>query len=108
LEWNSLTHAKLTQDLAAGGNEFRKLKLRDGTIVTASVSLRSFTRSKELWAYMQFKVNLKTVTKYIGKVSADSRFESLRLGWAAIHSRKIAELNDWRWLELKNVNVKKN
>jgi hypothetical protein len=85
------------QDKAAGGATRRQLRVEDGAIVVASVSVRSFKRSKQLYGYLQFKLDNKTVTRYIGNVSADSKFESLAKGWRTVRTRRIAEANGWTW-----------
>lgn len=87
------------QDAAAGGGQFRELRLRDGSVVIVSVAARKFVdNSNKRYGYMQFKTQGKTVTKYIGRVTANSHDESLRLGWDLIHTRKLAESFGWRWV----------
>ena len=98
-----MTEGKREQDEAAGGHEYRQLRLADGTIVTASVAARRFARmSAQCYAYLQFKVHGKTVTKYVGRVTADSRAESLRLGWSLLRSRKLVESFGWDWVKRNN------
>ena len=72
-----MTAGQREQDEAAGGPERRELRLADGTVVTASVAARHYSRSHQLYGYLQFKAHGKTVTKYIGRVTAESRAESL-------------------------------
>lgn len=87
------------QDLAAGGFAHRQLRLANGTIVVASVSARQYSRTpNQRYGYLQFKTNGKTVTRYIGRVTADTREESLRLGWKLLRSRKLVEANGWTWV----------
>ncbi len=87
------------QDEAAGGPERRELRLVDGTIVMASVAARRYARTpNQCYGYLQFKTHGKTVTKYIGRVTAESRAESLRLGWELLRSRKLAESFGWSWI----------
>lgn len=93
-----MTDGQREQDKAAGGPERRELRLTDGTVVTASVAVRSFPRSHQLYGYLQFKTHRKTVTKYIGRVSAESRSESLRLGWELLRARKLVESFGWTWV----------
>lgn len=90
---------RLEQDEAAGGPECRELRLADGTVVRASVAARRYAISpNQCYGYLQFKVNGKTVTKYIGRVTAESRPESLRLGWELLRSRRLAETCGWSWV----------
>ncbi len=89
------------QDAAAGGPGARMLRVEDGTIVMASVSVRSYLayrKSHQLYGYLQFKTGGKTITRYIGKVTADDRSASLKLGWMLLRHRKIAEHNGWAWM----------
>ena len=92
-----MTSGKREQDEAAGGPEQRELRLTDGTVVTASVAARHYRRSHQVYGYLQFKAHGKTVTKYIGRVTAESRAESLRLGWELLRSRKLVESFGWSW-----------
>ena len=95
-----MTEGKREQDEAAGGHECRQLRLADGTIVTASVAARRFARTRtQCYAYIQFKVHGKTVTKYVGRGTADSRAESLRLGWSLLRSRNLVESFGWDWVK---------
>ncbi|MDM7457066.1 MAG: hypothetical protein P3W97_007415 [Tepidimonas sp.] len=55
------------QDEAAGGRQYRELRLEDGTVVVVSVAARRYARTPDQsYGYLQFKTNGKTVTKYIG------------------------------------------
>lgn len=86
------------QDLAAGGLALRELRLADGTVVVASVAARRYRRTpNQCYGYLQFKAHGKTVTKYIGRVTAGTKEESLRLGWELLRTRKLAEANGWAW-----------
>ena len=87
-----MTAGQREQDEAAGGPERRELRLADGTVVTASVAARHYSRSHQLYGYLQFKAHGKTVTKYIGRVTAESRAESLRLGWELLRMLPRSEL----------------
>lgn len=87
------------QNDAAGGLERRKLRLKDGKIAIASVSLRHFNPYKQLWAYLQFKADGKTVTKYIGKASSETRYEALICGWNLVRERNLVEEFGWSWVE---------
>ena len=94
-----MTAGQREQDEAAGGPERRELRLVDGTIVMASVAARRYARTpNQCYGYLQFKAHGKTVTKYIGRVTAESRAESLRLGWELLRSRKLVESFGWSWV----------
>ena len=94
-----MTAGQREQDEAAGGPERRELRLVDGTIVMASVAARRYARTpNQCYGHLQFKTHGQTVTKYIGRVTAESRAESLRLGWELLRSRKLAESFGWSWI----------
>ena len=94
-----MTAGQREQDEAAGGPERRELRLADGTVVTASVAARRYAKTpNHSYGYLQFKAHGKTVTKYIGRVTAESRAESLRLGWELLRSRKLVESFGWSWV----------
>lgn len=89
----------LQQDNAAGGSHLRDLRMPDGTVVRASVSVRRFARTqRQQYAYLQFKYQSKTVTRYIGKVTSEKPEDALSKGWALLKSRKLAEENGWKWV----------
>ncbi len=95
----SMTVGQDEQNEAAGGSERRKLRLPEGTIVTASVAVRRYPKiPNQCYGYLQFKTQRKTVTKYIGRVTARSRAESLRLGWELLRSRRLVESLGWIWV----------
>ncbi len=92
----TLTSSEM-QDVAAGGPKKRRLFLADGTEVIASISVRSYKNTTQQYGYLQFKYWGKTVTRYVGKVTADSKLSSLRLGWALVRTKQTAEANGWTW-----------
>jgi len=98
-EFTRATDRAVEQDLASGGRDQRDLQVQVDSVVTASVSVRQFKASpNQRYAYLQFKYEGKTVTKYIGRVTAESRAESLRIGWALLRKRKLVKQFDWNWV----------
>ncbi len=87
--------AKEQQDAAAGGREMRELRLDDGSVVTASLEI--LQSGYNLWGYLRFKNGAATTRKYVGRVTADTREESLRLGWELVRRAKVAEAFGWQW-----------
>jgi len=87
------------QDLAAGGENFRKVMLPDGSVATASVSVQMFARGKQQWGYLRFKVDSKTIRCYIGKVSAETLEQSLAIGWRLVREKRTLERSGWSWME---------
>ena len=86
------------QDRAAGGDCMRKVKLPDGVVATASVSVQIFPRGYQQWGYLRFKTGGKTMRCYIGKVSADTLDESLAIGWQMVREKCVLERAGWSWL----------
>ena len=76
----------------------RYLRLDDGHIVTVSVSIKNFPRSHQTYAYLQFKKDRKTTTRYVGKVTAGSRFESISLGWKLLKEKNLEASLKWHWV----------
>jgi len=88
------------QDEAAGGPQRRHLRLEDGTVVVASIAARQYARTPtRRYGYLQFKLRGKTVTKYVGTVTAETQLESIRLGWKLLRSRKLIESFGWTWVK---------
>ena len=88
------------QDTAAGGEDFRRLLIEEGKVAIASVAVRIYARTpNRSYGYLQFKAHGKTVTKYIGSVTANTKDESLRIGWELLRQRNIAEASGWRWVK---------
>ena len=88
----------IEQDTAAGGLAQRQLRLNDGVIVVASISVRSFKRSHQLYGYLQFKRDKKTVTRYVGNVTAETKLEALVIGWRKLREMHLVEENGWMWV----------
>lgn len=84
------------QDLAAGGIDFRKIRLEDGTIVTASVSTSNI--GCQQWAYLRFKIGQRRFRGYIGKVTSESREAALKLGWKLAREKNLIERYGWAWV----------
>jgi hypothetical protein len=90
--------SRALQDAAAGGAAYRHLLLPEFKLVTVSVAVRKFWNTPhQQWAYLQFKADGRTVTRYIGKVTAETKEEAVRIGWAKLRERKLVEANGWTW-----------
>lgn len=88
------------QDLAAGGHGKRLLKIHNGKVVTACVSVRIFPKSqRQRYAYLQFKTQRCTFTKYIGRVTASTHLQSLIIGWNILKEKEIVEKLGFHWVE---------
>ena len=85
----------MEQDKAAGGVGRRLLRTRSGEVFTASLSINGKDNDRLV---LRFKTGGHTVQRVIGVVSAPNRFETLKLGWLKIREEKIAEENQWEWV----------
>jgi DNA mismatch endonuclease (patch repair protein) len=97
-ESKSQSRTKEDQDTAAGGEKYRRVRLPDGREAHASVSVQTFPRSYQKWGYLRFKVDGKTRRVYIGKVTADTREESLSIAWSKARENGSLEKTGWEWV----------
>ena len=95
------------QNKAAGGEDFRKIRIADGTIVTASMESLKFPSGYQRWAYLRFKSGGKTTRKYIGKVSADSPDESRALAWRLVREIDMVGRFGWSWVSSQKTKLGK-
>ena len=94
---NIMTLATIEQDKAAGGVARRKIRIKSGDVVTASLYLTGTTSPYR--AVLRFKSGL-TVQRPIGEFVAESRFEALKAGWKMLREdKKIMESFGWSWVE---------
>lgn len=96
--------AQEQQDVAAGGREMRELRLDDGSVVTVSVEL--LKRGHQIWGYIRFKSGATTTRKYVGRVTAETREESLRLCWNLVRRIRVVDEFGWQWI-VKGPKVKR-
>ena len=87
--------AAMEQDKAAGTEGRRLLRTRSGEVFTASLAISGKDGNR---LTLRFKTGGHTVQRPIGVVSAPTRFETLRLGWLKVREEKIAEANQWAWV----------
>ena len=94
-----MTKGAEEQNLAAGGNNKRLLKILNGKVVTVSVAVRKFRRNgPKKYAYMQYKTESKTFTKYIGRVSGETHLEDVAIGWRMLRESRLAENLNYQWV----------
>ncbi len=94
-----MTKGAEKQNIAAGGKTRRLLKILNGKIVTVSVAVRRFPRrGMKKYAYMQYKTEYKTFTKYIGVVGGDTDLESIAIGWKILREKRIVEDLNYHWI----------
>ena len=85
------------QDQAAGGRDRRLVLTADRSIRVASVAVRRFPQSNQDYAYLQYKHQSRTVTRYLGNVTAASRAKSLELGWLLAKRSRVLRLDGASW-----------
>jgi len=77
----------------------RYLRIEDGAVVRAAVAVRKFNKARyQQYAYLQFKHQGKTVTKYLGKVTSETSAESLDKGWKMLNEGGLVEKLGWSWV----------
>jgi hypothetical protein len=92
----------IKQDAAAGGSHKRYIVIHDGSVVRATVAVRQFSSTPhQQYAYLQFKHYGKTITKYIGRVTSNTKEEALLKGWKLLIERGLVEDIGWSWYESK-------
>lgn len=84
------------QDTAAGGRHARELRVEGGRTYTASIETVKI--ANHFWAYLRFKNGNQTTRKYIGRVTAPTKDECLRLGWKLVRELKVVEIHGWEWV----------
>lgn len=78
------------QDEAAGGRTTRLVTRDDGIIVSASVALRCYPKSRRVYAYLRWSASSRgTAERYIGDVSdCPDRATALRVAWRQAESAR--------------------
>lgn len=89
--------AALEQDEAAGGLELRKMYTKTRDVVTVSLAVDPLSGGASR-VFLRFKWGGGTVQRSVGRVSASSRSEALKLGWRMIREQKIVEKEGWSWV----------
>lgn len=78
------------QNMAAGGEEARRIQLPDGTTRSASIELKRVSGYHRIYAYLRYSIEGRTVSRYVGQVSESSRFENLKQAWVLAHQNLLA------------------
>lgn len=91
-----MTLATIEQDKAAGGVARRKIRIKSGGVVTASLAITG--AASPYRAVLRFKSGL-SVQRPIGQTVAESKFEALKLGWKMLRDEKNVEGFGWRWVD---------
>lgn len=88
----------IEQDRAAGGSDRRKLRTKSGDVVVVSLAINSLSSKVSHSVTLRFKMGGLTVSRSVGQVEGETRFEILKKGWARVREDKIAEQNQWSWV----------
>jgi DNA mismatch endonuclease (patch repair protein) len=87
-----VTQAAAEQDRAAGGRDRRRVRLGSDVTAIGSIELkRPWKPSAATYAYLRYSQGGRTVTRYVGKATATTREEALRLGWELAHSKGLLD-----------------
>jgi hypothetical protein len=79
------------QDKAAGGRHRRLVQLSSGRQARASIALKHLPKTRKVYAYLRYSVDGKTVTKYVGDVTAETRKKALRRAWQVAHDKELCQ-----------------
>ena len=77
------------QDRAAGSNERRRVQLENGRWSTASVELKRLPKGRRVYGYLRYSDGGRTVNRYIGEVTAESRSAALKRAWDRAHEKGL-------------------
>lgn len=88
----------MEQDRAAGGLDRRKLRTKSGDIVVVSLAINSLNNKMSHSVTMRFKMGGLTVSRLVGQVEGETRFEILKKAWTKVREDKLVEQNQWSWV----------
>lgn len=84
--------ARAEQDQAAGGRERRRIHVGDGRRgALASVELKRPPNSRRVYAYLRWAEKGRTINRYLGEVTANTRARALAQGWEHARNRGLAK-----------------
>jgi DNA mismatch endonuclease Vsr len=82
------------QDRAAGGRGRRMVRVGEGQLAVASVSLRVYPNTRRIRAVLRWSQDSKSPERYLGEVSHDSRGANLAEAWSQAHATGLAVTED--------------
>ena len=88
--------ASFAQDKAAGGLPRRLLRLRNGDVVTVSMVVTPQKQGSRV--NLRFRSGGFMVTRPVGVFNVEDHEDMLRLAWATVRGERIAEANNWTWV----------
>ena len=97
------TSATIEQDRASGGGEFRRLRLKNGEAVTASLKL-SPVAPKAAQGEQIYRVSVRfsfggtTMERSVGRVAGSTRFAALKAAWLSVRAGDALEAQGWKWV----------
>lgn len=93
---SGMTHSERSkeQDQAAGGRIRRMVPVEDGQWSTASVELKRLPKGRRIYGYLRYTERGRTVNRYIGEVTSESRQSALRKGWVLAWRKGLLDTND--------------
>ncbi len=74
------------------------MRTKSGDIVVASLAISSLSSKVSHSVTLRFKMGGLTVSRLVGQVEGESRYEILKKGWAKVREDRLAEQNQWSWV----------
>lgn len=79
------------QDRAAGGRNSRLVRVGDAEWSTASVELKRLKKGRRVYGYLRYTRRGRTMNRYIGEVTAESRERALRRAWTLVREKGLTD-----------------
>jgi DNA mismatch endonuclease (patch repair protein) len=80
------------QDVAAGGQSARQIRLPRGHRAHASIALRVHPKGRRIYAYLRWSVSGKTYERYVGEVDHGDRLANLTQAWRTAHDAGLLDM----------------
>lgn len=95
--------AAMEQDRAAGSTDLRKLRLKNGEIVTASLKLSPLKAQagdgeQAYGVTLRFSVSGLTLQRAVGRVTGRSRAAALKTAWSVARAGEAVQKEGWEWV----------
>ncbi len=88
-------HSTFLQDTAAGGVEYRKIKIKSGNTVTVSISISNV--KSPFKCTLRFKSGI-TVQRSLEIIEAKDKNEALKISWQKLRNGNFIENQGWEWI----------
>ncbi len=65
------------------------MKLPNGGTAIGSIELKRQPKGRRVYAYLRYTYRGRTINRYVGGVTSESRAESLRRGWQLAREKAL-------------------